>query len=253
MSPNKNVLRPRTVGWFSCGAASAVAIKLALQEDSDLVPTYCETGAEHPDNGRFLTDCETWFGKSIGRIRSQTYQTTWDVWARRKYLSGIKGAPCSVEMKVVPRLAYQRPNDLHVFGYTADPNDVARYRRFQLNYPELHVRAPLVQQHLTKVDCLAIIRGANIRIPHMYELGFQNNNCIPCVKATSPAYWSLVRRHFPDHFKKMAKLSRRLGVRLSRINNERIFIDEIPNDYPTSRLTSRPCDFLCNIAEKIAL
>lgn len=242
--------KPRTIGWFSCGVASAVAIKLTLDETPGLVPTYCETGAEHSDNERFLTDCEKWFGKSIKRLRSEKYISTWDVWARRKYLAGIKGAPCSVEMKIVPRLAFQHPSDLHVFGYTADPADLQRYKRFQLNHPELQVRAPLVEHRLTKDACHSMIQSCGIRLPRMYELGFKNNNCIPCVKATSPAYWSLIRRHFPDHFERMAKLSRQLGARLSRINNERIFIDEIPLDYPTSRSSSRPCDFLCHAGER---
>ena len=35
----------RTIGWFSCGAASAIAVKLTGAQ-----PVYCETGAEHPDN-----------------------------------------------------------------------------------------------------------------------------------------------------------------------------------------------------------
>lgn len=48
----------RTVSWFSCGAASAVATKLALNECDDLVIAYCEVAEEHPDNKRFLKDCE---------------------------------------------------------------------------------------------------------------------------------------------------------------------------------------------------
>ena len=44
----------RTISWFSCGAASAVATKLM----PDAEPVYCETGSEHPDNERFFFDCE---------------------------------------------------------------------------------------------------------------------------------------------------------------------------------------------------
>jgi len=90
---------------------------------------------------------------------------------------------------------------------------------------------------------------AEIRPPAMYSLGFHNNNCIPCVKATSPDYWALIRREFPDQFSRMAKLSRDLDVRLSRINNERIFIDEIPLDQPVTNPIAPACDFLCHLAE----
>jgi hypothetical protein len=240
--------RPRTIGWVSGGAASSVAFKLALRESRAPIPAYCETGAEHPDNARFLSDCEAWFRKPIKRLKSESYDDTWDVWTRRRYLSGIKGAPCTVELKVIPRLEFQRPGDTHIFGYTADPSDIARAERFRLNYPELKVRTPLIERGITKAECFAIVREAGIRLPTLYGLGFKNNNCIPCVKATSPGYWALVRRHFPNHFARMAELSRHLGVRLSRLNNRRIFIDEIPEDYPTEQLGSMPCDFLCQIA-----
>lgn len=241
--------RRRTIGWISCGAASAVAFKLALREYPDAVAAYCETGAEHRDNDRFIADCEAWFGKPVRRLKSESYDDTWEVWTRRRYLSGIKGAPCSVELKIVPRLTFQRPDDIHIFGYTADPPDVARAERFRLNYPELSLRTPLIERGVTKLECFSIVRDAGIKLPTMYELGFKNNNCIPCVKATSPAYWALVRRHFPNHFARMAELSRQLGVRLCRLKNERIFIDEIPDDHPTSRLASVSCDFLCQSAD----
>jgi hypothetical protein len=235
----------------SCGAASTVAFKLALRECPDAIAAYCETGAEHLDNGRFIAECEVWFGKPIERLKSGTYTDTWDVWTRRKYLAEIKGAPCSVELKIAPRLAFQLPDDIHIFGYTFDASDVARAARFRHNYPELTVKTPLIEARLTKADCLSIIHQAGIELPVMYDLGFKNNNCIPCVKATSPAYWALVRRHFPSQFTRMAQLSRRLGVRLCRLKNQRIFIDEIPCDHPTGQLSSMSCDFLCHIADDL--
>src|SRR5262249_34536272 len=161
------------------------------------IPVYCETGAEHRDNKRFLADCENWFGKKILRIKSDKYKDTWDVWTRRKYLAGINGAPCSIELKIIPRVLFQHPTDVHVFGYTIDPLDYARSQRLRANFPEISIMTPLIKRQISKSGCLAILRDAGIRLPKMYQLGFRNNNCIPCVKATSPAYWALVRREFP--------------------------------------------------------
>lgn len=236
----------RTISWFSCGAASAVATMLVPQA----VPIYCATGAEHPDNARFMTDCEDWFGRTVWTIRSKKYEDTWDVWERERWLAGIKGARCTVELKVVPRLTFQRPTDIHVFGYTADSLDVGRANRLRANYPELTIVTPLIDRGITKAACLQMIRHADIELPPMYALGFQNNNCIPCVKATSPAYWALVRQHFPAHFDRMAKLSRELDVRLCRIGDDRRFIDEIPADQPTTNPIQPSCDFLCHLAEQ---
>lgn len=241
----------RTICWFSCGAASAVATKITIEAgNGDIVPAYCETGSEHPDNGRFLSDCERWFGRKIERVRSDKYADTWAVWEARRYLAGIDGAPCTVEMKISPRLCFQRPMDAHVFGYTADGPDIARAERLRANYPEMEIITPLIERGLDKSACLAIVDRAGICLPPMYALGFQNNNCIPCVKATSPAYWALVRKCFPTEFERMASLSRKLGVRLARVQNERVFIDEIPLDQSTSQPIAPSCDFLCHLAEQ---
>ncbi len=234
----------RTIGWFSCGAASAVAVKLTGAQ-----PVYCETGAEHPDNVRFLADCEAWFGQSVERLRSDKYRDTWHVWEKNRYLAGIQGAKCTVELKVKLRLAFQLPTDVHVFGYTADSPDVARAERLRETYPELTIVTPLIERGLTKESCLGMIQRAGITLPPLYAMGFQNNNCIPCVKATSPAYWALVREKFPEHFDRMAKLSRELDVRLCRLDGERSFIDEIPIGFPTTNPIQPACDFLCHIAE----
>jgi hypothetical protein len=68
----------------------------------------------------------------------------------------------------------------------------------------------------------------------MYELGYQNNNCIGCIKAQSPSYWNKIRVDFPEVFKIRAELSDELGVRLvkMRVNGEdvRIFLSELPPD-----------------------
>jgi hypothetical protein len=235
----------RLIGWFSCGAASAVAVKLTGAE-----PVYCETGAEHPDNERFLADCEQWFGRKVTRLHSQEYCDTWDVWEKTRWLAGIDGARCTIELKVVPRLAFQHPNDVHVFGYTVDRADNDRANRLRTHYPELKIETPLIDRGLDKAACIAMVERAGINPPPMYALGFHNNNCIPCGKATSPDYWALVRKHFPDKFERMAKLSRELQVRLCRIDGERRFIDEIPLDWPTTEPIQPSCDFLCHIAEQ---
>jgi len=214
------------------------------------VIAYCETGAEHPDNERFLLDCEAWLGKKVTRIKSAKYADTWAVWESRQYLSGIKGAPCTFELKVKPRLDFQRPDDIHIFGYTTDARDMERAVALREHWPELTTIFPLIDKGLDKAATIAMLHRAGIEPPLTYALGFPNANCIPCVKATSPAYWALVRLHFPAEFIRMAKLSRRLGARLARINDVRIFIDEIPDDYPTTDAIVPSCDLLCSLAEQ---
>lgn len=240
----------RTLSWFSCGAASAVATKLM----PDAEPVYCETGAEHPDNERFFAACEAWFGRPITRLKSDKYEDTWDVWERRRYIAGIQGAPCTVELKFGPRLAYQQPTDTHVFGYTADQEDVNRAQRLRDTYPEQTYVMPLIERGLTKHHCLDMVQRAGIELPPLYALGFRNNNCIPCPKAQSPAYWALVRKTFPEKFDRMARLSRELKVKLVKTTGvdgprRRIYIDEVALDQAVTEPIQPSCDFLCHLAE----
>lgn len=217
-------IEQRVLCWWSAGDASAVATALALKKYPDALVVRIHLTTEHPDNDRFQTDCEKWYGKPIQRIASTEYKDTWEVWEKRRYIAGIQGAPCTGELKKAVRFAFQRPNDLHVFGYTVEEQH--RARRFTEQNFELNVWFPLIDAQLSKSDCHAVVRAAGIEIPAMYRLGFDNNNCIGCPKGGA-GYWNMIRKHFPDHFARMAELSRRLGARLIRQDGKRIFLDEL--------------------------
>jgi hypothetical protein len=241
----------RVLIWFSSGAASAIAAQLTFRKWPDAIMVRCETNNEDPDNYRFEADVVKWLKRPVTLLKSDEYGSVWDVWQKRRYMSGIAGAPCTVEMKVAPRLAFQKPTDWHVFGYTCDAADVARFARLKANYPELNIRAPLIDAGITKAASLAMVERAGIALPRSYSMGFPNANCLQtgCVKATSPDYWSLYRHHFPEQFSRTAAYAREIGARLARVNDERVFIDDIPADWPMTQPLVPACDFLCHIAE----
>lgn len=190
---------------------------------------YCDVlETESPDNRRFLSDVEKWVGLPLTIIKSSKYDTIDDVFEARKYMSGPKGAPCTVEMKKVPRFNFQEADDIHIFGLTYD--EPLRIEKFESHNPDLYLNWILINNEMTKEGCLNTVQAAGIKLPIRYEQGFSNNNCICCVKATSINYWVLERRTNPEIFKRRAEQSRRLGVRLCRYNGKRIFLDEIPPD-----------------------
>jgi hypothetical protein len=207
-----------------------VAAKLAVEKYSDRCEVvYCNTlASEHPDNVRFMTDVERWIGKRVLVISSEKYTSVDDVFKKTRYMSGIAGARCTTELKKVPRLSFQEADDIHIFGFTLDEPD--RIEKFKKADPELNLEWILRDNFIRKVNCFDILSRVGIALPKMYELGFKNNNCIGCVKATSPAYWNLTRRHFPNVFEQRASRSREIGCRLARLNGERIFLDELPPD-----------------------
>lgn len=217
----------RRIVWFSCGAASAVAAKVTLERDPSATVVYCDTSKdEHPDNFRFRLDVEKWIGKEVQIIKSDKYSTVDEVCEDTRYMSGPKGARCTTELKKLPRFAFQTPEDIHVFGFTAD--EQKRIQSFKERNPELNLEWPLLDAGIVKDACYRRLQMAGIVLPAMYGLGFKNNNCIGCVKATSPAYWNRTRHFFPAQFEVRAKRSRELGVRLARYKGERVFLDELP-------------------------
>lgn len=217
----------RVVAWFSCGAASAVAAKLAVNKYGERCRVvYCDTMAsEHEDNARFFLDVQRWLDKPIITIHSDTYTDIDNVFETTRFMSGPKGARCTIEMKKVPRFAFQCSDDLHIFGFTAD--EPKRFNEFKERNPEMDLEWILRDKFIRKVDCYRILREAGIAIPKMYDLGFEHNNCLGCVKATSPAYWQRTAKHFPETFTRRAKQSREIGARLVRVDDERIFLDEL--------------------------
>ena len=234
----------RRLLWVD-GVNSAIMAHFVLMDDPDAVPAHCDLGdSVHEDSHRFINDLEQWYGKEIVRIKSEQYRNIDEVFEHRKYLSGINGAPCTGEMKFVPRLNFQLPSDTHFWGYTADKLDARRFKRMVSDFPLLKQRAPLIEMGLTKSDTHSILKQHGVKRPWVYEIGMPNGNCIGCVKSSSPNYWALIRKWFPLVFARRSEQARRFGARLVIIGrrkdeetgktvNIRCFPDEIPADWST--------------------
>lgn len=217
--------------WFSCGAASACAAKFAIEKygKDGIFFVYCNTfKEEHEDNPRFMKDVEKWLGISMKIIGSVKYSGPTDVFERTRYMSGPLGARCTVELKKIPRFEFQRADDVNVFGFTVDKKELKRIKNFEANNPELNLSWVLRDSGISKAMCYKILMDAGIKLPKMYLLGYKNNNCKGCVKASSPGYWNKVSIDFPDIFSSRAEQSRRLGCRLVILKGKRIFLDELP-------------------------
>lgn len=223
----------RDVIWVD-GVNSAVMAHFVLQQIPDAIVAHCDLGdSVHEDSRRFINDLEGWYGKEIIRLSSERYSNIDEVFDHRQYLAGIDGAPCTGEMKFAVRMNFERPWDTHFWGYAADRRDAKRFTLMRENYPLLKQRSPLIEMGMLKRDTHAYLAECGIRRPYVYEIGMPNGNCLCCVKASSPNYWAHQRKHFPLVFARRAAQCRKYGARLTRINGVRIFIDEIPLDWPT--------------------
>jgi len=203
-------MEPRIVCQFSCGAASAVATKLALAQygqTNDVQIVNAFVAQEHPDNRRFLADCEKWFGRPITVLRDEKYgASTVEVFRRERFMTSRNGAPCSRHLKRKLMDAWRRPDDAMVLGFTTEER--GRYDDILERFP--NALAPLIEKNLSKGDCLAMVERAGIELPAMYRLGYNNANCIGCVKG-GKGYWNKVRRDFPEQFEELAAVQESLG------------------------------------------
>ena len=130
-------------------------------------------------------------------------------------------------------------------GFTSD--EYKRADRFKRGERE-NLLTPLIDLGITKDRCFEILYEAGIKVPEIYSLGFPNANCVGCVKATSPTYWNLVRKEFPEVFNERAEQSRELGARLVRVGGERIFLDELDpqaKGYKLKQMPSFECGLFC--------
>ena len=242
----------RIVCWFSCGAASAVATKLAIKANNgqkELVVARCYIEEEHLDNERFAKQCEEWFGVPIVKLQDQNHKgSIYSVFEKERYIVGIAGAPCTRTLKKRVREAFQKPGDVHVFGYTVEEEH--RADRFIDANNDVNLWFVLIEHGLTHDDCLAIVDRAGIKLPEMYKLGYRNNNCIGCVKGGA-GYWNKIRVDFPETFDRMAKLERKIGASICKEAGERVYLDQLsPNVGDYKAEPEVQCGIFCEMAER---
>lgn len=238
----------RVLSWFSCGAASARATVFAAEKYGNIEAVYTRVAQEHEDNLRFLDDFVRVTGIPVKTIENEKHKgDIFDVFFYYKFLKGQKGAPCTLHLKKNVRKSYQKPDDIQVFGYTKEEQH--RADRFIDSNPDVNEWFPLIENEVSKAECLEFIKHLGIEIPVMYRLGYKNNNCIGCVKG-GMGYWNKIRVDFPDAFDKMAKAERLLGHSLLREKVDdkyvKVFLDELdPKRGHALKDMPEDCGFTC--------
>jgi 3'-phosphoadenosine 5'-phosphosulfate sulfotransferase (PAPS reductase)/FAD synthetase len=227
----------RVVVWFSAGVTSTIAAKIALNKYRDIYPVLLvntDTGSEHYDNFRFISECEEWLDCPVKILKNQKYEDTLDVYCKDRYLVGVHGARCSLVLKKKVRQEFENVDtDLQIFGF--DKNEQKRAERFLKNNPLVNARFPLIEQNLIKDDCHRMLLDIGIKRPLTYNLGFPNANCLRtgCVKGQM-GYWNHIRKVFPDAFWNMAEIERKLNVAICKKYRSgrriRVFLDELPKN-----------------------
>lgn len=229
------------VCWLSAGVSSFVAGYLVRDTVTDWI--YIDVADQHPDSLRFIRDIEKVIDKKIIILRSEKYKDVADVVRKTKMINSPHGAPCTGMLKKAVRKRWEAEhltdNITYVWGMDADER--RRAESIRENFPEFGHEFPLIERGLTKKDCHGLIDQLGIKRPLMYELGYNNNNCVGCVKG-GMYYWNKIRRDFPKVFEERAKLEREINH--SCING--VFLDELdPQAGKKSEELTGDCSVIC--------
>ena len=244
-------MNTRRICQFSCGAASAVATKLTLAAHPNALIVNALVREEHPDNRRFLADCERWFGQQITVMQNKKFDASaLEVFRRKSYMKGRYGAPCTTELKRKLLASIEQTGDVLVFGFTAEEQD--RFEDFQERNPGRSAVAPLIENGLTKKDCLALIERAGIELPLMYRLGYSNANCIGCIKG-GEGYFRAIKEDFPEQFEALCKVQEDIGpgayLFRNRATGQRYSLRDMPDGMARRDLSPPSCGLFCEMAE----
>ena len=126
-----------------------------------------------------------------------------------------------------------------IWGFDADEKH--RSKILNENMADFINEFPLIEKQLTKQDCHAICNQLGIKRPLMYDLGYNNNNCVGCVKG-GMGYWNKIRIDFPEVFKKRAELERKLKCSCLK----ECYLDELdPERGRMSEEIMQDCSIFC--------
>lgn len=206
------------IAWWSGGVTSAVTCWLCIQwfgvENVRVI--FIDTFNESDDTYRFKKECENWYGCSIETIYSLKFKSIREVWFTYLSLNVATGAICSYHLKKLVREEFQKTNNFSYQAFGFDVSEINRAKGMKLNNPSANPFFPLINELLSKIDCIKIIEKANdlflqIQLPETYKKGYLNNNCdkTGCVQG-GIGYWQKIQRDEPLKFDAMALVEHEL-------------------------------------------
>ena len=230
------------VCWISAGVSSFVAGY--LERDTIDKYIYIDIDDQHPDSMRFIKDCENVLGKEIEILKSPYGSVENAVKACGLFRIVHTGfAPCTSWLKKRVRKEWERAHAEYDITYVwgMDLNEKRRADNLVDTMIEYEHCFPLIERELTKEQAHGLCESLGIKRPMMYDLGYNNNNCIGCVKG-GMGYWNKIRVDFPDVFESRAKLERKLDNKILK----ECFLDELDeNRGRMSNEISTECDIFC--------
>ncbi len=233
------------VCWISAGVSSFIAGYLERDTIDKFI--YIDIEDQHPDSMRFIKDCEKVLGKEIEVLKSSEYNTVEDCIRTAGVLKMPYGfAPCTNWLKKRVRKQWEEAHKDYEITYVwgMDCNEKHRAENLVETMIEFNHCFPLIERNLSKADAHGINFSLGVKRPYMYDLGYNNNNCIGCIKG-GMGYWNKIRVDFPEVFESRAKLERDIGYSILK----ECYLDELdPNRGRMSEEIMEDCSIFCYLS-----
>ena len=229
------------VCWISAGVSSFIAGYLERDTIDKFI--YIDVEDQHPDSTRFIEDCERALGKKVEILQSlyKNVENCIRTAGVPKMPYGF--APCTNWLKKRVRKEWEYKHQEYDITYVwgMDLNEKHRAENLMETMTEFHHQFPLIERGLTKAEAHGICESLGIKRPLMYDMGYNNNNCIGCIKG-GLGYWNKIRVDFPDVFNQRAKLERDIGYSILKD----CFLDELdPSRGRMSDEITTECNIFC--------
>lgn len=232
MYRNPEPSKRKVIVGFSGGVTSAWCAGWALRTfpKHEVVLLFHDTKEEHPDTYRFLDEMAYALGFPITE-RSHGLSVS-ELFVKERYLGNNQNTFCSRILKAEQgqRFIKELRNAgceeiVKVVGYSA--NEPMRVTRMvgRSAAENVTVRFPLIEERITKQDCVEWCRSIGVEPSAMYCWS-EHANCIGCVKG-GRAYWMAVLRNHPDVYAQRSRMEQFYGHEIIRGHNP-IFLKDLP-------------------------
>lgn len=190
---------------YSGGLGSYFTAKRLIEKGikkEDIILLFTDTRIEDEDLYRFLKESTEKLG--IPLTDYSDGRTVWDVFKDVKYLGNSRLDPCSRVLKREMSRKFIKqfsPDEVIIYlGY--DWTEMNRFEKAQRAWLPYRIECPLIEKpYLDKEDMKRMIEEIDgIKLPRLYEMGFQHNNCGGgCVKA-GIGHFKLLLDKMPERY-----------------------------------------------------
>lgn len=193
----------KVIAMYSGGVCSHLAAKRAVSKygRDSVTLLFSDTGIEDEDLYRFIREGAEMLGARLVTVSSG--ETFDDMIRRNRALPSNRMAFCSRELKTEPAKRWVKENGGELIVLGLDWTEPHRMRQDWYGVP---VWYPMGEPpYLTKTQMFDEVEADGIRIPRLYRMGFQHNNCGGgCVRGGLKA-WAHLSKMLPEKFEEWAK------------------------------------------------